>query len=223
MVYFINNMNLQTILKLTKIASWLWTLPVEDQAEAEDIHNWWLVESSKIIKARYKEISIVRRNIREWAAQPELAEFAKKARLRYLKKQLSDAVSEFEKNREKYILAAQSGVVAEELVPLAENLSKKINGYKREITIMEGGGNVEGVITDEMLQEAREYPIENIMEVGVNGRCKCVFHGGEDYNMDIRKNYGYCYVCGRSSDPIGIYMALHGVGFREAVLRLNNK
>ena len=218
MVYFINNMNLQTILKLTKIPSWLWTLQVEDQAEAEQIHDDWLVWAGKMAKERYKDVSIMRKTIREWTSKPELSEFKKKARLRYLKKQLAKAVTEFQDNREQYILNQ-----ADELVLIAECLVKKINGYKREIKMVEGGEEVEGVITDEMLEAAREYPLADLLELGKNGRCRCVFHQGTDENATIKNNYYWCFVCSKSSDSIGVYMALHGVGFREAVSRLNNK
>jgi len=218
-------MTLQNILKLTHIPGWIWTIPAADQADAEAIHDEWLVFEGKMAKERHKEVNRVRRSVREWVASPEWSEFAKKARLRYLNRQLKKAVTDFEDSREQYILAKQNGEQGAELVRVAENLSKRINGYKREIRALasNSSSSVAGAITDEMIEIARGYPLEELVDLGKNGRCKCVFHQGTDENATIKNNYYWCFVCNKSANSVDVYMAMHGVGFREAVLRLNNK
>jgi len=149
--------------------------------------------------------------------------FGKVCRLRYLQTQLRVASKLFRQNRERYVVACQLRASQETLQTYifeAEGLSKRIRGYEVSIEVLEGKRSEKNTITDEMIERAREYPIENLLELGMNRRAKCVFHQGEDFNMDIRKNFAHCYVCGASGDTIKVYQAQHGANFREAVLAL---
>lgn len=212
---------IKIITKLEKIGGWLWIFPEHLQEKAEMWHNMWLEFLSEAVKERHDELIKVRKSVREWAESPEMAEFSKKARKRYLISQLRSATAEFEQNRERYVELVRSGQEAQNCVVLAEKLARRINGYKTALDIHDGKISAKYAITDEMIEAAREYPIEKLVEIGHNGRSRCVFHQGEGFNMDIRKNYAYCYVCGDSGDAIKVYMALHGVGFKEAVLFLS--
>lgn len=211
---------LKYILKNEQNSRWLWLLPESLQNRAEMLHERWLEFSMMMVKNRHKELVEVKKNVREWAGSKEMAEFSKKARLRYLKQCLASATAEFEQNREQYIELVREGKDAQNCVRLAEELVKRINGYKRTIDITEGKIEAKYAITDEMVERAREYPIENLLEVGQNRRAKCCFHQGEGWNMDIRKNYAHCYVCGETGDVIKVYRKLHDCGFQEAVLAL---
>ena len=71
-----------------------------------------------------------------------------------------------------------------------------------------------------MIQRAEEFPLEQLLEIGKNGRAKCVFHDGADYNMDIRNNYAHCYVCGETGNTIKVLMKKDNLNFKEAVIRL---
>jgi len=189
------------------------------------MHDRWLDMVRRAVKGRHEEMRAIRGEIRAWVANPEMAQFAKEARLRYLRSKLRDATKRFGKNREIYIRLKQLDAPQYYLdlkLNRADNLIKEMRGYEMSIDILEGKREESDQITEEMIERAREFPIENILEVGANRRAKCVFHGGEDFNMDIRKNYGHCYVCGESGDVLTVYMKLHDCGFREAVLRLNN-
>lgn len=213
---------LKFILKMEHFGGWLWLLPEQLQNRAEMVHDQWLTYVNICAKNRHKELIEVKKTIRDWKESPEMAEFSKKARMRYLVCQLRSAIEEFKQNREKYIELVRTGHNAKNCVLTAEKLLKRINGYKYSISVLKGEKNANNAITDEMIERAREYPLESILEIGQNRRAKCCFHQGEDFNMDIRKNFAHCYVCGESGDVIKVYMALNGVGFKEAVIRLNN-
>ena len=207
---------------------WLWTVPEELQTEAEELHDAWLRTASQASKERHAEVRATKQKIKEWIEEdPELVEFGKKARIKYLNREIKRADQEWHSLRDLAVWHRRINTPLEEIEGIervAEGLDKKIANYRAEIRRLRGG-NAEGseqkeLITDEMIERAREYPIENLIEIGRNGRAKCIFHQGEDYNMDVRQNFAYCYVCGESGDPIKIYMQLHGANFREAVLAL---
>lgn len=211
---------LQQVLKLSRGFGWIWTLPEHLQNIAEEIHDAWLDCVRKAERERHGEVRRVRAEIRAWAESPEMAPFAKAARLRYFKAQLKTANDEFLKMREQYIEARRLGIGTETIEKASLGLDKRIRGYEISIAVLEGRREEKNVITDEMIERAREFPIKQLLEIGYNGRAKCVFHQGEDFNMDIRKNFAYCYVCGESGDTIRVYRAKHGCEFREAVLSL---
>ena len=216
-------MNLQQILKLSKNFRWIHQVPEALQDKAEMIHDAWLGIVSNAAKNRHKEIRKVRADIKEWISQPDMVAFGKVCRMRYLQTQLRVASKLFRQNRELYIIACQLNASEETLKTFifeAEGLSKRIRGYEVSIEVLEGKRSEKNTITDEMIERAREYPIKNLIEIGQNGRAKCVFHGGDDYNMDIRKNFAHCYVCGESGDTIRVYRAKHSASFREAILAL---
>ncbi len=216
-------MNLQQVLRIEQFGGWLKLVPKSLHEEAEWIHDEWIRVSSKMAKQRHEELREVRKLVREWSQSPEMADFAKKARLRYLKQCFESARVEFQQCGDEYVAATRGLAEKDELARLskiAEGLKKKMAGYKLSIDVLEGRRSAEDVITDEMIERARDYSIQDLVDRGVNGRSKCCFHQGEGWNMDIRKNFAYCYVCGESGDAIKVYMALNSVTFREAIISL---
>lgn len=80
-----------------------------------------------------------------------------------------------------------------------------------------------GQITDLMIEQARAYPIEKLVEVKRGMRINCISpdHQDKHPSMDIRNGYAYCYACGFHADSIKVYMTLRGCTFPEAVRALN--
>lgn len=213
--------------RLKEKGGWLWDVPEAERGEAEILHDTWLRTATMAEKEWKSGKRELKKKIDEWIQSDEsLIKFKKRARLRYLKEQLAQAWKLWYFLRDKRIAferAIAPARVLEEVEAEAEKVDKKIKGYEASIRLESGRmteSDKKELITDEMIERAREYPIENLIEVGRNGRAKCIFHQGEDYNMDIRQNFAYCYVCGESGDPIKIYKTIHGVSFREAVLAL---
>ena len=76
-------------------------------------------------------------------------------------------------------------------------------------------------ITDEDIVRAKEYAIENLLEVNKSKFAKCVWHDdGKTPNMYVKNNYAYCFSCHKSGDVIDVYRVLHKCSFVEAVKAL---
>jgi len=209
------------IIKLSKIPGWLNLLPEAYQDEACLIHEELMSFLKNVEIERYAEVRKVKQALREWRESDEIKEFAKEARLRYLKHQEKATLKMFRDNKARYIELMRIDPENMEIFYLkeeAEQLVKQLNSYQKEREARQH--NRKDEITPEMVDRAREYPIEQIVPKERNGRAKCVFHLGEDGNMDIRKNFAFCYVCNKSSDAIGVYMAKNLCSFREAVLAM---
>lgn len=211
---------LKFILKNQFLGGWLWLLPDRLQNSAEMLHERWLEFCIMAVKERHENLKVVKKEVREWAESTEFEEFGKKARMRYLRTQLRSAREEFELIREKVVEMKYDGLETGDYTKKAEGLVKKIKGYQASIDFLDGKVEMYHIVTDEMVERAREFPIENLVELGQNRRAKCCFHQGDGFNMCIEKNFAYCFVCGAHSDAIGVYRKLHDCGFREAVISL---
>lgn len=156
-----------------------------------------------------------------WMEEPGMKEFASEARVRYLKDEIkwwNGHVKELDV-LEREMLRSDAACLTPIVEKKIDESKSKLHRYKTEKKAIMTGAN--GEITELMIANAREYPIEQIVPVGRSGRAKCVFHDGKDENMDIRKNYAFCYVCNRSGDAIDVYRAVYGVGFKQAVQALS--
>jgi len=92
----------------------------------------------------------------------------------------------------------------EELLKEAEQIEKRLNSK----------------ITEEMIEIARSFPIERIVEVD-NGWATCAFHSPDkNPSMYCKNNYAYCFSCKENADPIKLYMTIHNCSFVEAVNNL---
>lgn len=220
----LKRMILQQILQLSNTFGWIWTIPESERNAAELMHDAWLGVVHDAERDRYQEVSRMRKEIRAWSEEPGMVTFAKAARLRYLKGCLSEAHIEWKQARNAFIEAIRvygdDSVQSRSLERVGAGILKKIRGYELSIAVLDGKIDEKDVLTDEMIARAKAYPMKNFIELGPNGRARCIFHQGEDFNMDIRKNFAHCYVCGESGDTIKVYREKMGVSFREAVISL---
>ncbi len=188
------------------------------------MHDEWLGVVHDAERDRYQDVALMRKSIEEWKREPGMADFAKAARLRYLQWQLSEANIAWKQSRNAYIEAIRvygdDSVPVRDLERVGAGILKRIKGYELSIAVLEGKVDEKDLVTQEMVERAKQYPIKQILEIGPNGRAKCIFHQGEDYNLDIRKNFAYCYVCGEAGDVIKVYRGKTGATFREAILAL---
>lgn len=72
-------------------------------------------------------------------------------------------------------------------------------------------------ITPDMIEKAREYPIQEIVEINRSGFSLCPGHDDHHPSMDCRNNFCFCYVCGWCGDSIALYMKKNNVDFVMAV------
>jgi hypothetical protein len=78
-------------------------------------------------------------------------------------------------------------------------------------------------VTKEEIQNARSYPIANIL--GNRGLRTCPFHDDQVPSLSVthEKNLWRCFACGRSGNVIQLVMEMEGINFATAVRRLCNK
>lgn len=102
-------------------------------------------------------------------------------------------------------------------------LLKDIQKVKMSIRIAVSEDINEDKITPDMIIEARNYPIENILKVNRQLFALCINHTDKKPSLYTKGNFGYCFVCGYSGDCIDIYSKLYNVDFRNSVLALCGK
>jgi len=56
---------------------------------------------------------------------------------------------------------------------------------------------------------------------GRHRRIPCPIHGGKDSNFAYTDSVYHCWTCGAKGDVISFVMELHGIGFGQAITRLN--
>jgi len=78
-------------------------------------------------------------------------------------------------------------------------------------------------ITDEMIQEARDYPVNSLINFG-NGNARCINPDHTDNKpsmyLSSKINKATCGSCNWRGDAIDIVMILDGITFRNAVRKL---
>lgn len=101
-----------------------------------------------------------------------------------------------------------------------QDCKKEIHDYERKLYLIENIDRVKkGEITDEMIEQAREYPIEQLLEVKRN-MALCINHSERKPSMNCKNNFAYCHSCGWSGDTISVFMKIHGCNFMDAVRAL---
>ena len=76
-------------------------------------------------------------------------------------------------------------------------------------------------IQDKLLR-AKDYPIDSLIEFQQN-KAICPFHNEKSPSLHYYSKTNSCYCfggCGRAYDSIDVYRKLHGVGFKEAIEKL---
>lgn len=100
---------------------------------------------------------------------------------------------------------------------------KTIQKLQSEIIYLKNPGRKNGkgrAITDDMIQRAREYPYEQLVEINRAKMAVCPFHGDKDPSFSIRNNYGYCFGCHWKGDTIDFVIKRDGKTFADAVRSL---
>jgi hypothetical protein len=104
---------------------------------------------------------------------------------------------------------------------------RHIARLQRQLRAAEGLEAPVGSLSDDLVQNAREVPVESLFSQqfrrsGHNLVGLCPFHDerSPSFYIYVDENRGWCFGCNQGGDAIGITMQLHDCGFREAVLLL---
>lgn len=76
-------------------------------------------------------------------------------------------------------------------------------------------------VTQEEIERARQYPIDNLLKFNRAGKAYCIFHVDKGQpNLHKYDNTCYCFSCGKKADVIDVYMQQTGESFIDAVKKL---
>lgn len=167
---------------------------------------WRKIEYNKVLK-----------DIHNWKQEPEM----KTIKAEFLEKALEEAKETFKELRQQAFKLIESNMgVPEHLIKSGENLRKRIDGMQTSLDILRG--YKVDTINDEMIMQAKAFPLERLIEIDSRGFALCLWHSDSRPSMFCKNNYVHCFTCNHSTDSIGVYQELHNCGFKQAVLELNN-
>jgi hypothetical protein len=96
-------------------------------------------------------------------------------------------------------------------------IEKGIAKLEREINfIVKGVQLTTDDVTPEMIEQARQYPIESLIEAKRH-MAICSFHDDHQPSMGIKNNRFHCFACGAKGDVIEFVMKRDGLSFKDAV------
>lgn len=139
------------------------------------------------------------------------------ARLAFLYQRLSDIqIYHHEVNRKR---SAEGGIVEIRLYSgILDQLDKQSRGIRYSIDHLKNEQQSMAGVSEDLIQKARDYPIEGLVDVGRNGKIRCPFHDDKTPSASIKNNKLRCFgACGRSWNPIDFIMERDGLTFLEAV------
>ncbi len=175
---------------------------VERQCEQYDEER---MEQEAELKLYYfeKHRPMLRERLNEWLKTPEMVE----------------AYGEYQKQREESLnktLEKAKGHLADLMTHRGDIEKKK--SILEDIKKLERMAN--STISLDDIRKAREYPIENIIEIK-RGMALCVNHDDRNPSMNCKNNFVYCHSCQYTTDAIGLYQKVKGVSFLRAVKELS--
>jgi hypothetical protein len=132
-------------------------------------------------------------------------------RLRYLTEELEWWDNRNPKNELESALIASAML---EIMVQRERIRQSLHGMRPK--------NREEAITEEMIERARNYPVDRLIEF-TRGKALCFNHQEKtpSLNHDKARNRAKCFgSCGRSWDAIDIVRVRDGLSFRDAVKQL---
>lgn len=54
-----------------------------------------------------------------------------------------------------------------------------------------------------------------------DGRYKCAFHNGKDYNMLVKNGFAYCFVCNESADCVKLTSKIFNISIGQAIKKID--
>lgn len=109
-----------------------------------------------------------------------------------------------------------------------EEVNKKLSRLYRLRNIIDGKPAPKGALPDGAIEAARDFPIQDMVDMqfkrsGQNFVCLCPLHEERTPSCYVytKQNFAVCYGCNFKGDSIKLYMQLHGVDFKNAVMALS--
>lgn len=101
-------------------------------------------------------------------------------------------------------------------------LEKEFDLYKRYLKYLNNPPKNADFITDTDIENARNYPIRELIEHSGKGNIKCLFGTHDDKNpsMQIFDDGAFCHRCGQQMNAVDYIMLRDGTDFKTAVRML---
>jgi len=98
------------------------------------------------------------------------------------------------------------------------SLDKKIKKYRRMLGVFDPPTPNKRVITDSDIAQAREVPMESLLDQPVKrGFVKCPWHEEKTPSCKVYPDHIHCFSCGKSQDTIGWIMETQKKDFINSV------
>lgn len=78
-----------------------------------------------------------------------------------------------------------------------------------------------GMVTQDMIDRAKEYPFKDLIKEVKKDFAVCPFHEDKSPSFYIKNNWGHCFSCNWNGDTIKFLMERESLSFPEAVKKLN--
>lgn len=172
----------------------------------------------KLRQKYWKDLQCLREEI-----EAETPGWLRQRRRNYLREQmfwyLGELISFYQWYKEateqgiEYIIKAIIGIFAQ-----YEKWEEKLKRAKLEYDDLSNSKQDNpNIITQTLIEQAKEYPIEEIVEVNRQGFAFCAFHEDKHPSMYCKNNFYHCFSCQANGDTISLYQKLHNVDFKQAV------
>ncbi len=193
--------------------------PMWEELEKEDEALEKIIADAR--KEWKKELGKVRKNINEFKREVD----AGVANLEYLQHR-KDVLSQMMLDEVRYQERMKQAKVPEWFQEISKSRLKKYieeyNKITRQIEFLKNP-NLNSSITPEMIEFARDYPIEELDELITvkNGKAYCPFHDDKKPSMSVTGNLFHCFGCGEKGNTITFVMKMTGLDFVGAVKYIN--
>lgn len=157
---------------------------------------------------------------------PELKTELKKVKAQYnglmniYNDKKNEAMSE---NKDTYFYDSIVEELQRQLKPIEVRLKRPVSINKR--TQVDGEYVDTQIQFDDLIKDAKNFPITDMLEFNNSGFTHCIFHNEKTPSMKYYPDNNTCHCfggCG-TRDAIDIYMQLHDVEFKKAVLEICKK
>lgn len=192
--------------------------PMWEELEKEDEALDEIIADAR--KEWKKGLGKVRKNINEFKREVD----AGVANLEYLQHR-KDALSQMMLDEVRYQDKMRRFMVPKWFQRISKNrLEKYIEEYNkinRQIEFLNNPSS--SSITPEMIEFAKNYPIEELNELieVKRGMAYCPFHDDKNPSMSVRGNLFHCFGCGEKGNTITFVMKMTGLDFVGAVKYIN--
>ena len=147
-------------------------------------------------------------------------QWAINVRLRFLRgeiKYLSGRLGELGR----MVLSELDWVHLQLLGGVIKDVEKKQYGLKCQVNYLKNNTQPTSGISGHHIEQARNYPIEDLLGIELGRRILCPFHDDHHPSASVKNNKLRCFTCNKTWNSIDYLMEHDGLSFIDAVKRLS--